>query len=193
MGTQGRDIVSRPCSRFGGLRHPGYDHLHDAPLEHGGWAALVIGRWQRQDGGVKWGPNLNPSLETKFMSRQIVQTDNAPAAIGPYSQANVAGGFLFTAGQIPLDPKTMEIVGTTAAEQARQALTNAQAILEAAGYQLSDVVKATVFILDMGEFGNINEVYQTFFKSAPPARSVVEVSRLPKDVLVEIEMVAYRS
>jgi len=127
------------------------------------------------------------------MSRNIIQTDNAPAAIGPYSQANVAGGFLFTAGQIPLDPKTMEIVGTTAAEQAQQALTNAQAILEAAGYQLSDVVKATIFIRDMGEFANINEVYQTFFKSAPPARSVVEVSRLPKDVLVEIEMVAYRS
>ncbi|MDX2475609.1 MAG: RidA family protein [Candidatus Krumholzibacteria bacterium] len=127
------------------------------------------------------------------MSRKIVQTETAPAAIGPYSQANVAGGFLFTAGQIPLDPVTMEIVGTTAAEQAQQALTNAEAILTAAGYTLNDVVKATVFIMDMGEFGNINEVYQTFFKSDPPARSVVQVSRLPKDVLVEIEIVAYRS
>ena len=127
------------------------------------------------------------------MSRKIVQTETAPAAIGPYSQANVAGGFLFTAGQIPLDPVTMEIVGTTAAEQTQQALTNAEAILTAAGYTLNDVVKATVFIMDMGEFANINEVYQTFFKSDPPARSVVQVSRLPKDVLVEIEIVAYRS
>jgi len=127
------------------------------------------------------------------MTRKIISTEQAPAAIGPYSQANAAGGFLFTAGQIPLDPATMEIVGTTAAEQARQALTNAKAIVEAGGMTLDDVVKVTVFILDMGEFGNINEVYQTFFSAEPPARSVVEVSRLPKDVLVEIEMVAYRS
>jgi 2-iminobutanoate/2-iminopropanoate deaminase len=127
------------------------------------------------------------------MTRKIISTDQAPAAIGPYSQANAAGGFLFTAGQIPLDPATMEIVGTTAAEQARQALINAKAVVEAGGMTLDDVVKVTVFILDMGEFGNINEVYQTFFSAEPPARSVVEVSRLPKDVLVEIEMVAYRS
>ncbi len=127
------------------------------------------------------------------MTRKIVQTDAAPAAIGPYSQANVAGGFLFTAGQIPLDPVTMEVVGTTAAEQTQQAMTNAVAILKEAGYTLNDVVKATVFIMDMGEFGNINEVYQTFFQADPPARSVVQVSRLPKDVLVEIEIVAYRS
>jgi len=127
------------------------------------------------------------------MTRRIIHTENAPAAIGPYSQANTAGGFLFTAGQIPLDPATMEIVGETAAEQARQALNNAKAILAAAGYELGDVVKATVFIRDMAEFGNINEVYQGYFSEKPPARSVVEVSRLPKDVLVEIEMVAYRS
>ncbi len=127
------------------------------------------------------------------MKRKIISTDQAPAAIGPYSQANAAGGFLFTAGQIPLDPATMEIVGTTAAEQARQALTNAKAVVEAGGLTLDDVIKVTVFIQDMGEFGNINEVYQTFFSAEPPARSVVEVSRLPKDVLVEIEMVAYRS
>ena len=127
------------------------------------------------------------------MTRRIISTEHAPAAIGPYSQANAIGGFLFTAGQIPLDPATMEIVGKTAAEQARQALTNAKAVVEAGGLTLDDVVKVTVFILDMGEFGNINEVYQTFFSAQPPARSVVEVSRLPKDVLVEIEMVAYRS
>ena len=127
------------------------------------------------------------------MTRTIIHTDGAPAAIGPYSQANAAGGFLFTAGQIPLDPATMTIVGETAAEQTRQALTNAQAVVEAGGLTLTDVVKVTVFIRDMAQFGNINEVYREFFAAEPPARSVVEVSRLPKDVLVEIEMIAYDS
>lgn len=125
------------------------------------------------------------------MTRKIIHTDNAPAAIGPYSQGNLAGGFLFTAGQIPLDPATMEIVGTTAAEQAHQALVNARAVVEGAGLTLDHVVKVTMFIRNMSEFGNINAVYQGFFPNDPPARSVVEVSRLPKDVLVEIEMVAY--
>ena len=125
------------------------------------------------------------------MSRQIIRTDDAPGAIGPYNQGVRAGGLVFTAGQIPLDPKTMQVVGTTAAEQARQALTNAKAIVEAAGLGMKDVVKATVFIRDMGQFGAINEVYATFFPGEPPARSVVEVSRLPKDVLVEVELVAY--
>ena len=125
------------------------------------------------------------------MGRQIIRTDRAPGAIGPYNQAVRAGGFLFTAGQIPLDPATMQVVGATAPEQARQALSNAQAIVEAAGLTMDDVVKATVFIRDMGQFAAINEVYATFFPGTPPARSVVEVSRLPKDVLVEIELVAY--
>lgn len=125
------------------------------------------------------------------MSRKIIQTDKAPAAIGPYSQANADGGFLFTAGQIPLDAQTMEVVGTTAAEQTLKALENAKAVVEAGGKTLNDVVKVTIFIMDMNEFVNINEVYSTFFADNPPARSVVEVSRLPKDVLVEIEMVAY--
>ncbi|MBU2501680.1 MAG: RidA family protein [bacterium] len=125
------------------------------------------------------------------MTRKIIHTDHAPAAIGPYSQGNLAGGFLFTAGQIPLDPATMEIVGTTAAEQAHQALVNAKAVVEGAGLTLDHVVKVTMFIRNMSEFGNINEVYRGFFPEDPPARSVVEVSRLPKDVLVEIEMVAY--
>ena len=125
------------------------------------------------------------------MKRTIVSTDRAPGAIGPYNQGVRAGDFLFTAGQIPLDPATMEIVGQTAAEQARQALSNARAVVEAGGLSLSDVVKVTVFIRDMGAFAAINEVYATFFPEAPPARSVVEVSRLPKDVLVEVEMIAY--
>jgi len=125
------------------------------------------------------------------MTRKIIKTDQAPAAIGPYSQANAAGGFLFTAGQIPLDPATMEVMGETAAEQARLALTNARNVVEAGGLTLDNVLKVTVFIRDMGEFAAINEVYQTFFTGEPPARSVVEVSGLPKDVLVEVEMIAY--
>jgi len=123
--------------------------------------------------------------------RTIISTDKAPGAIGPYNQGIKAGGFVYTAGQIPLDPKTMQVVGTTAPEQARQALQNAQAIVEAAGLTLADVVKVTVFIRDMGQFAAINEVYSTFFTANPPARSVVEVCRLPKDVLVEVEMIAY--
>lgn len=126
------------------------------------------------------------------MSRKIVATDQAPGAIGPYNQAVQAGGFLFTAGQLPMDPATMRLVGTTAAEQARQALRNAQAIVEAGGLRLADVVKVTMFIRDMNEFAAINEVYAGFFPQDPPARSVVEVSRLPKDALVEVEMVACR-
>jgi 2-iminobutanoate/2-iminopropanoate deaminase len=125
------------------------------------------------------------------MTREIISTKRAPGAIGPYNQAVKAGGFLFTAGQIPLDPETMEIVGTTAAAQVRQALSNARAIVEAGGMSLEDVVKVTVFIRDMDEFAAINEVYAGFFSGDPPARSVVEVSRLPKDVLVEVEMIAY--
>jgi 2-iminobutanoate/2-iminopropanoate deaminase len=125
------------------------------------------------------------------MTRTIIQTDQAPAAIGPYSQANRAGGFVFTAGQIPLDPATMQLVGETAAEQADQALRNAKAVIEAAGLTLANVVKVTVFIRDMEEFANINEVYTRYFAENPPARSVVEVSRLPKDVQVEVEMVAF--
>jgi len=126
------------------------------------------------------------------MTRKTIATENAPGAIGPYSQACAAGGFVYTACQISLDPATMEVVGTTAAEQARQALANARAIVEAAECSLADVVKATVFIRDMDEFAAINEVYAGFFPDDPPARSVVEVSRLPKDVLVGIELIAYR-
>ena len=125
------------------------------------------------------------------MTRKIISTDKAPAAIGPYNQANAAGGFLFTAGQIPLDPVTMEVVGETAAEQAHLAMTNARQVVEPGGLTLDTVLKVTVFIRYMNEFGAINEVYQTFFTGEPPARSVVEVSRLPKDVLVEVEMIAY--
>ena len=126
------------------------------------------------------------------MPRRIIATDQAPGAIGPYNQAIESDGWIFTAGQIPLDPQTMEVVGETAPDQARQALRNAQAVLQAASASLTDVVKVTVFVRDMGQFAAINEVYREFFPEDPPARSVVEVSGLPKDVQVEVEMIARR-
>ncbi len=124
------------------------------------------------------------------MPRSIVATGEAPAAIGPYSQGVLADGWLFTAGQIALDPRSGEMVGQSAAEQARRALENARAIVAAAGLTLADVVKVTVFLRDLGEFGAVNEVYRGFFAEAPPARSLVEVSRLPKEALVAVEMIA---
>ena len=124
------------------------------------------------------------------MPRSIVVTGEAPAAIGPYSQGVLADGWLFTAGQIALDPRSGEMVGQTAAEQARRALENARAVVAAAGLTLADVVKVTVFLRDLGEFGAVNEVYRGFFAEAPPARSLVEVSRLPRDGLVAVEMIA---
>ena len=123
--------------------------------------------------------------------REVVKTDKAPGAIGPYSQAITvsAGKLVFCSGQIPMDPKTGEIVGTTAAEQCVQALKNLKAVLEAAGSGLEKVVKTTVFLKDMNDFVSVNEAYATFFTSDPPARAAVEVARLPKDVRVEIEAV----
>ncbi|HSJ06604.1 MAG TPA: RidA family protein [Longimicrobiales bacterium] len=120
-----------------------------------------------------------------------VHTDGAPAAIGPYSQGMVANGFIYTAGQIPLDPATMELVGEgDAASQTEQVMRNLDAILTAAGSSLSSVVKTTVFLADMNDFAAMNEVYGRHFGEHRPARSTVEVSRLPKDVRVEIDAVA---
>jgi 2-iminobutanoate/2-iminopropanoate deaminase len=119
-----------------------------------------------------------------------VATDAAPAAIGPYSQGIVAHGFVFTAGQIPLDPQTMELVGTDVAAQTERVMQNLDAILRAAGTSLASVVKTTVFLVDMNDFAAMNEVYGRHFGDHRPARSTVEVSRLPKDVRVEIEAVA---
>lgn len=123
------------------------------------------------------------------MNKTIVHTDRAPAAIGPYSQAVRAGGFLFTSGQIPLLPDGSLETGDIAA-QTEQVLTNLRAVLEAAGSGLEQVVKCTCFLSDMNTFGAMNEVYGRFFKSEPPARSAVQVARLPRDVLIEIEAVA---
>jgi len=122
--------------------------------------------------------------------REIVHTDKAPAAIGPYSQAVKAGNLVFCSGQIPLDPVTMELVEGGVAEQTKQVLDNLTAVLEAAGCSLKDVVKTNVFLKSMNDFGAMNEVYGTYFTELPPARAAVEVARLPKDVDVEIEAVA---
>lgn len=124
------------------------------------------------------------------MSRQVISTSDAPAAIGPYSQAIRVGNWVFTSGQIPLHPQTGEIVGETAAEQARQVLQNLRAVLEAAGTSLQNVVKTTIFLKDLGQFQAVNAVYAEFFPQEPPARSTVQVVALPRDVQVEIEAVA---
>jgi 2-iminobutanoate/2-iminopropanoate deaminase len=121
---------------------------------------------------------------------QTIHTDRAPGAIGPYSQAVIANGFLFTAGQIALDPATGEIVAGDVVAQTEQVFKNLAAIIDAAGVSWSDVVKTTVFIMDMKDFPRINEVYARVMGDARPARSTVQVSGLPRGVLVEIDLVA---
>jgi 2-iminobutanoate/2-iminopropanoate deaminase len=121
---------------------------------------------------------------------QTVNTENAPAAIGPYSQAIVANGFVFTAGQVPFDPQTMQLVEGDIAAQTDQVMKNVTAILRQAGADLSTVVKTTVFLRDMNDFAAMNEVYARHFGDHKPARSTVQVARLPRDVGVEIEAVA---
>lgn len=127
------------------------------------------------------------------MEREIIATTKAPAAVGPYSQAICAGQFVYTAGQIPLDPATGQIVGDEIRSQTERALQNVQAVLEAAGSSLAEVVKTTVFLQDMGDFAAMNDVYARYFGAAPPARSTVEVAGLPLGALVEIEVVALRA
>ena len=122
--------------------------------------------------------------------RQIVQTKQAPDAIGPYSQAVIANGLVFTSGQIPIDPATGQFVSGGIAEQTQQVLKNLTAVLEAAGTGLQQVVKTTVYLADMQDFTAMNEVYATVFGAEPPARSTVQAARLPKDALVEIDVVA---
>ena len=124
------------------------------------------------------------------MDKIIVSTDRAPAAIGPYSQGIVWEGLLFTSGQIPINPATGAVVEGGIREQARQVLENVKQVLLAAGSGLGNVLKTTVFIKDMNDFAAVNEVYGEYFTGNFPARSCVEISRLPKDVLIEIEVVA---
>lgn len=124
------------------------------------------------------------------MSVEILSTDRAPAAIGPYSQATKAGGFLFTAGQIPLDPASMEIVAGDIEPQTRQVMANLTHVLAKAGATWTDVVKTTVFLQDMADFPRFNEVYAAAIGAARPARSTVQVSALPRGVSVEVELIA---
>ena len=122
----------------------------------------------------------------------VVSTPAAPKALGPYSQALVAGGFVFCSGQIPIDPATNSIEAATVEDQTRQSIKNLSAVLEAAGSSLSNVVKTTVFIKDMNDFAAVNGVYAEMFGDTKPARSCVEVARRPKDVKVEIECIAVK-
>lgn len=124
------------------------------------------------------------------MTIQTVHTSAAPAAIGPYAQATIAGGFLFTAGQIPLDPKSMEIVTGDIEPQTRQVMANLSAVLTQAGVNWNDVVKTTVFLHDMADFPRFNEVYAAALGDARPARSTVQVAALPRGVSVEVELIA---
>lgn len=122
--------------------------------------------------------------------REVIATQNAPQAIGPYSQAIKAGGLVFCSGQIALEPSSGTIVAGNVAQQTERVLENLVAVLAAAGSGLDRVVKTTVFLNNMGDFAAMNEVYGRYFKTAPPARSTVEAARLPKDVLVEIDVIA---
>jgi 2-iminobutanoate/2-iminopropanoate deaminase len=122
--------------------------------------------------------------------REIVLTDRGPKPIGPYSQAIKVNGLLFVSGQVALDPKTNEFLGGDIVKQTERVLENLKGIVEAAGSKLGHVVKITVFLKNMSEFGAMNDVYARYFPAAPPARSTVEVARLPKDALVEMEVIA---
>ena len=125
--------------------------------------------------------------------KDIIATDRAPQAIGPYSQAVRAGNLVFASGQIPIDPATGEFVAGGIAEQTEQVLRNLTAVFEAAGLSLNQVVKTTVFLLDMNDFAAMNEVYGRFFGQQPPARATVQAARLPRDARVEIEAIAMMS
>ncbi len=126
------------------------------------------------------------------MEKKVVYTEKAPKPIGPYSQAIIVGDFIFTSGQIPIDPKTNQIVQGDIKEQTRQVLENLKAVLEEAGATLDDVVKVTIYMKDLGEFTQMNDVYSQYFKNSPPARTTVEVSRLPRDVKIEIDLIAVK-
>ncbi len=122
--------------------------------------------------------------------KEVIATDRGPKAIGPYSQAISANGFIFVSGQIPLDPHTQQLVEGDVARQTERVLENLKGIVEAAGSSLDRVVKTTVFLKDLADFAAMNEVYGRYFASQPPARATVEVARLPRDVRVEIELIA---
>jgi len=122
--------------------------------------------------------------------REVIATDHAPKAIGPYSQAIRAQGLIFTSGQVAIDPATQQVIAGDVSAQTDRVLKNLDAILQASGSSLGKVLRCTVFLKNMGDFAAMNEVYGRYFKQSPPARSTVEVARLPKDVLVEIDVIA---
>jgi 2-iminobutanoate/2-iminopropanoate deaminase len=124
------------------------------------------------------------------MKKKVIQTEKAPKAIGPYSQAIQVGNFLFLSGQISLDPKTGELVKGDIRQQTQQVLENIKGVLESQKLGMEDVVKVTIFLKDIGNFNQVNEVYATYFPSSPPARSTVEVAKLPRDADIEIEAIA---
>ena len=124
------------------------------------------------------------------MAKKQIQTTNAPAAIGPYSQAIQAGNLIFVSGQIPLDAKSGELITGSIEDQTKKVLDNMKAILEAGGAAMDQVVRTTIFLKDMGNFARVNEIYGTYFNAPFPARATVEVARLPKDVAVEIDCIA---
>ncbi len=126
------------------------------------------------------------------MSLKVLNTENAPAAVGPYSQGMKAGNFIYVSGQLPLDAKTKEMVTDSIEEATRKSLENCKAIVESAGASLNDVVKVEIFLKDMNEFAAMNGVYSEFFTEHKPARACVEVARLPLDAKVEIQMIAYK-
>lgn len=125
------------------------------------------------------------------MGKKVIQTEKAPKPIGPYSQAIRAGNFIFLSGQIPIDPKTGELVKGDIRQQTQQVLENIRGVLESQGLGMQDVVKVNIFLKDMGNFNEMNEVYATYFSSSPPARSTVEVAKLPRNADIEIEAIAY--
>jgi len=124
------------------------------------------------------------------MTKRIIKTDQAPPAIGAYSQAIVANGFIFAAGQVALDPRTGQLVPGDARVQTKRVMENIKAVLAAAGSSIEKVVKTTIFLRDMNDFGMVNEIYGEYFQESPPARSTVQVAKLPREAAVEIEVVA---
>lgn len=124
--------------------------------------------------------------------KKAIKTNNAPNAIGPYSQGIKVGNFVYVSGQIPIDPQTGVFAGDDITTQTQQSLMNVKAILATEGYEMNDVVKSTVFLADMNQFVAMNEVYASFFTEPYPARAAVQAARLPKDALVEIEVIAYK-
>ncbi len=131
--------------------------------------------------------------QQKSNEKSVIQSDKAPKAIGPYSQAIKAGDHLYLAGQIGIDPQTNKFVEGAIEEQTKQALSNIEAVLTEAGYNFDDVVQTQIYLLDMNDYATINTIYASYFKKAPPARAVVQVARLPKDALIEIMMVAVKN